>query len=167
MMADPILTLVAAVARNGAIGIEGGLPWRLPGDLAFFKRVTMGRPVLVGRKTWESLPRKPLPGRRNLIVTRDAAYAAEGAEVFTDLDAAVVRAAALTDNEISVIGGSELYRQILPRARRLYLTEVDVAPEADTFFPNFDRSAWIEVWREAGPAAADGPSYDFVLLERR
>lgn len=164
-MTSPILSLVVAVARNGAIGIDGGLPWRLPGDLAFFKKVTMGKPILMGRKTWESLPRKPLPGRPNLIVTRDPAYVAEGGAVFSDIDAALAHVGSV--GEVAVIGGAELYRQTLDRADRIYLTEVDAAPDADTFFPEFDRTAWTETWSEPGPPAPDGPDYRFVLLERR
>ncbi len=174
-MTDCAISLVVAVARNGAIGIKSGLPWRLPGDLAFFKRVTMGKPILMGRKTWESLPRKPLPGRPNLIVTREAGYQAEGAEVFSDLESALARgqdlARASGANDIAVIGGADIYRQTLPIATHLYLTEVQAEPEADTFFPDFDRSAWHEEWREAGPPPADtnvaAPDYDFVLLIRR
>ena len=166
------LALVVAVAANGAIGIDGGLPWRLPGDLAFFKRVTLGKPIVMGRKTWESLPRKPLPGRPNLVVTRAQGYTADGAEVFGSLDAALKRgedlARAAGVDEVSVIGGAEIYRQALEKADRLYLTEVDAAPEADTFFPDFDRSIWREEWREPGPRQADdtGPDYSFVLLAR-
>ena len=166
------LALVVAVASNGAIGIDGGLPWRLPGDLAFFKRVTLGKPVVMGRKTWESLPRKPLPGRPNLVVTRAQGYMADGAEVFGSLDEALERGAALayaaSVDEVSVIGGAEIYRQALEKADRLYLTEVAAAPEADTYFPDFDRSAWREEWREPGPREADdsGPDYSFVLLTR-
>jgi dihydrofolate reductase len=162
-----LVSLVVAVAKNGAIGVDGGLPWRLPGDLAFFKRVTMGKPLVMGRKTWESLPRKPLPGRPNLVVTRQAGFAAEGAEVFAAVDAALDHAATLGE-EIAVIGGAEIYRQTLARADRLYLTEVDAEPEADTFFPTFDRGDWREVWREPGPGGDDAsaPDYAFVLLER-
>lgn len=159
-----LVSLVVAIARNDAIGVDGGLPWRLPGDLAFFKRVTMGKPLVMGRKTWESLPRKPLPGRPNLVVTRQSDFDAEGAEVFATVETALARAAALGE-EIAVIGGAEIYRQALPSADRLYLTEVDAAPEADTFFPSFDRAAWRESWREPGPTG-DGPDYAFVLLER-
>lgn len=175
---EPKVALVVAVAQNGAIGVEGGLPWRLPGDLAFFKRMTMGKPILMGRRTWQSLPKRPLPGRPNLVVTRDAGTAAaarrDGAEVFGDLTEAMARARSLAAEagaeEVSVIGGAEIYRQTLPLADRLYITEVKAAPAADTFFPAFDRSAWREVWREPGPPPAQAdtpaPDYDFVLLER-
>jgi dihydrofolate reductase len=174
-MTEIHIAFVVAIARNGAIGIEGGLPWRLPGDLAFFKRMTMGKPILMGRKTWESLPRKPLPGRPNLIVTRDADYKADGAEVFSHIDDALARgrnlAREMRVDEISVIGGAEIYRQTLPVATRLYITEVDAEPEADTFFPDFDRSQWQEAWREPGPPPTDpaisAPDYSFILLTRK
>lgn len=171
-MTAPRIALVVAVARNGVIGVEGGLPWRLPGDLAFFKRVTMGKPILMGRKTWESLPRKPLPGRPNLVVTRAEGYEAPGATVHADLDDALTAGLDMATSagveELSVIGGAEIYGQSLDRATRLYLTEVDAAPEGDTYFPAFDKAAWREVWREPGPPGQDetAPPYAFVLLER-
>jgi len=175
---EPKIALVVAIAENGAIGVEGGLPWRLPGDLAFFKRTTLGKPIVMGRRTWQSLPKRPLPGRPNLVVTRAEEIAAQaardGAEVFGDLSDALTRARALAvqagAEEVSIIGGAEIYRQTLPQADRLYITEVKAAPAAATFFPAFDRSAWREVWREAGPPPKDpktpAPDYDFVLLER-
>jgi len=175
---EPKIALVVAIAANGAIGVAGGLPWRLPGDLAFFKRITMGKPLVMGRRTWQSLPRRPLPGRPNLVVTRDPAAATaageEGGEVFGELTEAMARARSLAAEtgaeEISVIGGAEIYRQTLPMADRLYITDVKAAPAADTFFPAFDRSAWREVWRETGPPPKEpdpsAPDYDFVLLER-
>lgn len=174
-MTDIHIAFVVAIARNGAIGIEGGLPWRLPGDLAFFKRTTMGKPILMGRKTWESLPRKPLPGRPNLIVTREQSYSAPDAEVFSDINDALTRGRVLARemgvDEISIIGGAEIYRQTLPVATRLYITEVDAEPKADTFFPEFDRTEWTEEWREPGPPPTDpdvsAPDYSFVLLTRR
>ena len=174
-MTDIHIAFVVAIARNGAIGIEGGLPWRLPGDLAFFKRTTMGKPILMGRKTWESLPRNPLPGRPNLIVTRDADYQAEGADVFSDINEALARGRALAQemgvDEVSIIGGAEIYRQTLPVATRLYITEVDAAPTADTFFPQFDKSQWQEAWRDPGPPQTDpavsAPDYSFILLTRK
>ena len=163
------IALVVAVARNGAIGVEGRLPWRLPGDLAHFKKVTLGKPVLMGRKTWESLPRRPLPGRPTLVVTRAAGYPAAGAEVLGSLDAALARGRALAlasgAGEIAVIGGAEIYAACLSRAARIYLTEVDAAPDADAFFPEFDRKAWQEEERVAGPPG-DGPPYAFVVLTR-
>lgn len=168
------IALVVAVADNGAIGRDGGLPWRLPGDLAYFKRVTMGKPLVMGRKTWESLPKRPLPGRPNLVVTRQADYAAPGGAVCGSLDAALDRAegllddAGLDDPEICVIGGAALFRDSLPVADRLYLTEVHATPEADVFFPAFTRDAWREVSRDSVETGADGaPAHAFVRLVRR
>lgn len=170
-LAHPI-ALVVAVADNGVIGADGDLPWRLPDDLRHFKRVTMGKPLVMGRKTWESLPKRPLPGRPNIVVTRRPDYSAQGAEVFTDLDAALARAdalagaAALDDPEISVIGGAEIFAATFGRATRLYLTQVHAKPEGDTLFPPFDRAEWRTVRREARPAVDDAPAHDFLLLER-
>lgn len=170
---DPKIVLVVAMARNRAIGIDGGLPWRLPGDLAFFKRVTMGKPLVMGRKTWESLPRKPLPGRPNLVVTRAVGYSADGAEVHDTVEGALSRARILARDagEVCVIGGAEIYRQTLPYADRLYLTEVDAEPEADTYFPDIAPAEWRETGRERGPPpqdpSVDAPDYHFVVLDRR
>ncbi|MBP5857333.1 dihydrofolate reductase [Marivibrio halodurans] len=166
------VALVVAVADNGVIGADGGLPWRLPEDLKYFKAVTMGKPIVMGRKTWDSLPRRPLPGRPNLVVTRQRDFMAEGAEIFTDIDAALARAdahasaAGLDDPEISVIGGAEIFRMTLPRAERLYLTEVHAHPEGDAFFPDFDRNAWRETARDDRPAAGDNPAHSFTRLAR-
>lgn len=166
------VALVVAVADNGVIGAGGGLPWRLPEDLKYFKAVTMGKPIVMGRKTWDSLPRRPLPGRPNLVVTRRHGFAAEGAEVFTDIDAALARADDLSgmaerdDPAIGVIGGAEIFRLVLPRADRLYLTEIHARPEGDVFFPDFDRSAWREVARDDRPAAEGAPAHSFTRLER-
>lgn len=158
----PEITLIAAVARNGVIGRENTLPWRLKADLAHFKRSTLGHPIVMGRKTWESLGR-PLPGRRNLVVTRNARYVAEGAEVFTDPQAAIAAAGADT---VYVIGGAELYRQLLDQADRLVLTEVAADVEGDAHFPGFDRSAFEEVAREAHTADTDN-EHDYAFVEYR
>ena len=146
--------------------MDGDLPWRLPGDLAFFKRTTMGKPIVMGRKTWESLPRRPLPGRPNIVVTRNSDYAAEGAIVVSSLAEGI---AAVEAEEVCVIGGAQLYTAAFDQVDTLYITEVDAAPEADTFFPEFDRNNWVEVWREPGPKEPDdsAPDYDFVRLDRR
>ena len=135
------LVLIAGVARNGAIGKDDALPWRLPEDLKHFKQHTLGWPVIMGRRTWESLPPafRPLPGRRNLVVTRQADWRAEGAEPAHSLDAALQR---VGDSERAfVIGGAQLYAEALPRADELLLTEIDADFEADAFFPAWDRSA--------------------------
>jgi len=158
------LSLIAAVAANGVIGRAGGLPWRIPADLRHFKAVTLGKPVIMGRKTWQSIGR-PLPGRRNIVVSRDARFVAEGAEVAASLDAAL--AAVADAEEAMVIGGAAIYAEALPRADRLYLTEVHADVEGDVYFPEFDRAAWRETAREDHPAGGDAPAFSFVTLERR
>jgi dihydrofolate reductase len=159
------LAVIAAVARNGVIGIDNKLPWHLPEDLQHFKALTMGHAVIMGRKTWESLPPKfrPLPGRRNIVVTRDTAYAATGATVVHSLEEA---AAAAGEAMAFVIGGAELYRQALALATRLELTEIDADYAGDAHFPDFDRAAWREVARATGRSAAGLP-FAFVSYERR
>lgn len=159
----PQVVLIAAVARNGVIGRDNTLPWRLKADLAHFKATTTGYPVLMGRKTWESLGR-PLPGRRNLVITRNEDYAAAGAEVFTSPEEAVEAAGS---QQVFVIGGAELYRQLLDRADALILTEVQAEPEGDAHFPAFDRARFIETKREHHPADADNEHpFDFVEYRR-
>ncbi len=157
------LSLIAAVARNGAIGKDNTLLWRLPEDLKFFKRTTLGCPVIMGRKTWDSIGR-PLPGRRNIVVTRNTAWRAEGAEVCHDLDSALVATA--NAPKVFVIGGGELYAQSLPLADELVLTEVDADFEGDTFFPEWDRGAFTEVSRESHLSEA-GWAYHFVVRRRK
>lgn len=169
-MTNPKLTLVVAVAKNGVIGRDGALPWRLSSDMKRFKAATMGKPVLMGRKTWDSLPRKPLPGRQNLILTRDAAFKAEGAWVYTDLNAMIAAARAMASaagvEEVCVIGGAQLYNAVLSQAERVILTEVNLAPDGDARL-DLDLSRWREVSREA-VAAGPNDDADFVVrtLER-
>jgi dihydrofolate reductase len=168
----PRLVLVAAVAENGVIGQDGDMPWRLPGDLKHFKKTTLGKPVIMGRRTFDSIGRKPLPGRPNIVLTRDKNFRAAGVTVAATLDEALQiaerEAAKLSAEEIAVIGGSTLYQETLPRAGRLYLTEVHASPEGDTRFPEFDRAAWREVSRD-GPKHEPGDafSYSFVVLDRQ
>ncbi|NJD33294.1 MAG: dihydrofolate reductase [Betaproteobacteria bacterium] len=163
-MSKPVLTVIAAVARNGVIGKNNRLPWHLPADLRHFRALTTGHAVIMGRKTWESLPAKfrPLPGRQNIVVTRDEAYRAEGATVVTSLPAAV---AAAQGDEAFVIGGAELYVAALPLADRLQLTEIDAAFDGDTHFPAIDPRQWRETAREAHQEET-GPGYAFVTYER-
>jgi dihydrofolate reductase len=159
------LNLIVARARNGVIGRDGELPWRLREDLAHFKRTTMGHPIVMGRKTWESIGR-PLPGRRNIVVTRSADYAAEGAEVAGSLEAALARCAGAA--EIFVIGGAELYAQALATAQRLIVTEIDADFEGDVHFPAPDRDTWRETAREHLVPTPERPfAMDFVIYERR
>jgi dihydrofolate reductase len=160
------ITLVAAVAKDGAIGRDNALLWHLPEDMARFKALTAGKPVVMGRRTWESLPQKfrPLPGRRNLVISRSLSEL-QGAEVFTSLDAAL--AACQTESETCVIGGRDIYALALPRADRLALTEVDVVfPEADRHFPAWPRDQFVEAQREARTSAA-GQRFDFVDYIRK
>jgi len=158
------LTLIAAVARNGVIGVDNRLPWHLPADLKHFKALTTGHTVIMGRKTWESLPEKfrPLPGRRNIVVTRNAGYQAEGAVVATSLHAAIEAA---ESGEAFVIGGAQLYATAMALANRLQLTEIDAAFEGDTFFPEIDRRQWQEAARETHRDET-GPGYAFVTYQR-
>ena len=143
----PALALIVAYAHNRVIGREGGLPWHYPEDLQHFKRVTMGHPILMGRKTYESIGR-PLPGRRNLVITRQDDYDAPGCEVFTSLPEAI-RAARETDALPFVIGGAAIYTLALPHATHLYITEIQETVEGDTFFPVIDASAWYETERQS------------------
>ncbi|MCW5725704.1 MAG: dihydrofolate reductase [Maricaulaceae bacterium] len=162
------ITLVAARARNGVIGRAGGLPWRLKSDLAIFKRVTTGKPVIMGRRTWESLPRHPLPGRENIVISRDAGYDAPGARVFTNLKAALDHASRSGAAEACVIGGAQIYAAALPLADRLYLTEVQAEPKGDAHFPSFAEGGWTEATCEAHAAGpADDCAFVFRVLERR
>lgn len=161
-----MISLIAVTARNRAIGKDNALLWQLPEDLRHFREITRGKPVIMGRKTWESLPAafRPLPGRRNIVVSRNAAYVAAGAELAATLDAAV-RLCADAD-EAFVIGGEQIYRQALPLADRLYLTEVDADADADAFFPELAPTDWQEVSRQA-KGAVDGPPYSFAVYQRR
>ena len=166
----PKLTFVVAVAKSGVIGRDGALPWRLSSDMKRFKAATMGKPVLMGRKTWDSLPRKPLPGRQNLILTRDADFKADGAWVYTDLNAMLAAARAMAEaagaEEACVIGGAQLYNALLPQADRIVLTEVNLEPEGDARL-DLDLSQWREVSREH-VERGDKDDADFVVrvLER-
>lgn len=130
----PRFTGVVAMAADRAIGIDQSIPWRLPEDMKLFKRLTMGHPILMGRKTWESLGR-PLPGRQNIVLTRDISYRAEGATVIPDLSA--LENLELTDSEVMVIGGAQIYAHLLPKMQKLYVSEVEGEYEADTWFPEF------------------------------
>ncbi len=154
-------TLVVAISRNGVIGRDNALPWRLPADLAYFKRVTMGKPVIMGRRTHESIG-KPLPGRQNIVVSRNPGYVAPGCVVVPSLEAAY-RAAGDAD-EVCVIGGTSLFEAALPDADRILLTEVDADVEGDTFFPPLDRSQWRETEVERHGLDERHP-YPFRIVE--
>lgn len=152
-MSVPQLVVIAAVAQNGVIGRDGQLPWHLPEDLAYFRRVTQGHPVLMGRRTWESLPARfrPLPGRRNLVLTRQRGWQAEGAEAVPDWPTA--KALLAGSEKVFLIGGAEVWASLLPEADALWLTEVQADVAGDTHFPDWPREAYREVARHPVPAA--------------
>jgi dihydrofolate reductase len=161
-----MLSLIIARADNGVIGSKGKLPWRLPADLKYFKAMTLGKPIIMGRKTWCSLGR-PLPGRQNIVLTRQPGFAAAGASVAASLDEALALAQEGGDErEVMVIGGAEIYHLALARADRVYLTEVHARPPGDTCFPAFDATEWREAARRDHGAEQDRPAYSFVTLER-
>ncbi|MCC4252980.1 MAG: dihydrofolate reductase [Pseudomonadota bacterium] len=157
------IVLVLARADNGVIGKDGDLPWRLPADLRHFKAITAGHPMLMGRKTFDSLPGL-LPGRRHIVLTRDRAWRAEGAEVAHDVEAAIALAKSPT---LMVIGGAEIYRLVLPIADRIELTEVHLDAEGDASIAYPDAAEWRETARADHPAAAGRPGYSFVTFARR
>ncbi|WP_439841437.1 type 3 dihydrofolate reductase [Aeromonas taiwanensis] len=160
------ISMIAAMAHDRVIGLDNQMPWHMPADLAHFKRVTLGKPVLMGRKTFESIGR-PLPGRRNLVISRNPAYQAEGVEVIDSVEAALALLGEGVD-ELMVIGGGHLYGQLLPRADRLYLTRIDLAVAGDTRFPAFDDEQWRLVGSEAHPADEKNPHpYRFETWQRR
>ena len=159
-----IISLIVAMDRRGVIGAGGALPWRLSGDLRHFKAITMGKPIIMGRKTHESIGR-PLPGRQNIVLTRQPGYTAPGCDVFHDAQSAL--AACAGHEEVMVMGGAALYEQFLHRAARIYLTRVEAEVDGDTWFPQFDESAWNEVERRDHPADERNEyPYSFLLLER-
>lgn len=166
MMSPVKISLIVARAKNGVIGVEGDLPWRLKADLAFFKATTLGKPILMGRNTWESLPRRPLPKRDNIVLTRDWTYAAEGARVYASYATAAAAARAIAtragQDEAFVIGGEALYTRAIATADRMYITEVDAAPKGDAFFPAFDESEWSEQSAVAH-SADDDNDHAFVM----
>ncbi len=162
------ITIIVARARNGVIGMGGALPWHLPADLKRFKAITVGKPVVMGRKTFESIG-KPLPGRQNIVLTRQTGWQADGVTVVPNL-AEAVAAAGLDPRirgHIMIIGGAEIYALALPIATRVELTEVDAAPAGDTILPAFDPARWREVAREVHGAEGERPGYSFITLERR
>ncbi|HEX6734171.1 MAG TPA: dihydrofolate reductase [Azonexus sp.] len=162
----PEIVLIAAVARNRVIGRDNRLLWNIPEDMAHFKALTAGHTVIMGRKTWESLPPRfrPLPGRRNIVVSRQAGYDAPGGEVAGSLEGALALAAG-TETAF-VIGGEQIYAQALPLARRLEITEVDLSPEGDAWFPEIPAAEWQESARREAPRS-EGPGCAFVTYRRR
>ena len=160
-----MLSIIAAVARNGVIGKDNQLLWHLPEDMRHFRETTRGKPVIMGRKTWESLPDafRPLPGRNNIVVSRNPAYQPARATLASTLNDAILKAG--DAEEVFVIGGAELYRLALPIADRLYLTEIDQDFEGDVYFPDIEEGNWEEASREI-PHSASGIRYSFVRYRR-
>ena len=156
------ISLIAAVARNGVIGAGNALPWRLPEDLRRFKSLTLGHPVIMGRKTYESIGR-PLPGRRNIVVTHNAGFSAVGCETAASIEAAIEACASTTD-EVFIIGGAQIYAEALPLVQRLHLTEVRADYAGDAYFPAIDRGLWQETSRESHRTEA-GLEFDFAVYD--
>lgn len=160
-----MISLLVAMDKNQLIGKDNDLPWRLPADLAYFKRVTMGHPIIMGRKTYDSIGR-PLPGRENIIVTRDTSYEAEGCKVIHSIEE-IVKMNEQTDQELFVIGGAEIFKEILPYSDRLYITEINEEFEGDTYFPAFDKSKWEVISEEKGIKDEKNPyDYKFLVYEK-
>ncbi|MBH3310555.1 dihydrofolate reductase [Pseudomonas mosselii] len=165
------LSLIAALAENRVIGIDNSMPWHLPGDFKYFKATTLGKPIIMGRKTWDSLGR-PLPGRLNIVVSRQPGLQLAGAEVFASLEEALVRAEQWAREqgvgELMLIGGAQLYGQALDKGlvNRMYLTRVELSPEGDAWFPEFDRGQWQMSASEPQPAEGHGPVYHFEVWDK-
>jgi dihydrofolate reductase len=165
------LAFVVAVAKNGVIGRNGHLPWRVSTDLKHFKRLTMGKPIVMGRRTWDSIGR-PLPGRETIVITRDPNFSADGAHLADSIEAglelAQEQAARIAADTIMIVGGSNIFAALLDRADIIHLTEVDLAPEGDVLFPPLDPAQWVEVACEAPPRAAnDEANVRFLTYARR
>lgn len=162
-----MISMIAAMAHDRVIGMNNQMPWHLPADLAHFKRVTLGKPVLMGRKTFESIGR-PLPGRRNLVISRNPGYSADGVEMVDSVEVALARLQAEGVEELMVIGGGYLYEQLLPRADRLYLTRIDLAVAGDTRFPTFPEAEWVRLESESHEPDDRNPHpYLFETWQRR
>ena len=163
--------MIAGVAENGVIGSDQTIPWRVPSDMAFFKRTTMGKPVVMGRKQYETVG-KPLPGRSNIVITRQKGYQSEGVLVFHDIDSALQRAREIAQadgvDEIMIIGGGELYAQLMGRADRLYISHIDLSPPGDVRFPAIAPEQWTVVdLPEVAPSPRDEAAYRVKVYERR
>ena len=164
------LAMIAAVAENNAIGINNKMPWYLPGDLRYFKAVTMGKPIIMGRKTFDSL-KKPLPGRTNIVITRDQNWHHGGVKVVHSMDDAIALAESVSlingNQEVMIIGGEQIYRMALEKADRLYLTRVHQSFEGDAFFPELNESQWQETSRQDLRSEDENPiTYSYLVLDR-
>jgi len=159
------VSAVVAASENGVIGREGGLPWHVSSDLKLFKEITLGKPVIMGRRTWESLPRKPLPGRRNIVITRQADFVAEGAELVHSVDEALAVCAGEAD--VSIIGGGQVYAEAMSRTDRIYLTRIHLDVDGDTFLPELKASEWHEVERRRfARGERDDAEFTLIVMDR-
>ncbi len=159
------VSAVVAASENGVIGREGGLPWHVSSDLKLFKEITLGKPVIMGRRTWESLPRKPLPGRRNIVITRQADFVAEGAELVHSVDEALAVCAGEAD--VSIIGGGQVYAEAMSRTDRIYLTRIHLEVDGDTFLPELKASEWHEVERRRfARGERDDAAFTLIVMDR-
>ena len=164
------ISLIVAMAQNRVIGLDGGIPWHISADLKFFRRVTMGHPIVMGRKTYQSIG-GALPGRTNIVITRNEKFHAPDADVVHDLGSGLEKAEAMAEiegsGEVFIIGGANIYAQAMGRAERIYLTEIDLTPPGDAWFPELDEGGWRETSRHSHEAEEPGgPAYSFVQLER-
>lgn len=164
----PVLSAIVAMDQNRLIGKDNALPWHLPADLKHFKASTMHKPIVMGRKTWDSIG-KPLPGRDNIVISRDVTLQLQGAYVVLSIEAAIEQAVAIDPavEEIMFMGGSTIYEQVLPDLDRLYITQIDYTFAGDAWFPEFDWSQWQEISRETHQDAEQNFRYHFILLERK
>lgn len=159
------VSAVVAASDNNVIGKDGGLPWHVSSDLKLFKEITLGKPVIMGRRTWESLPRRPLPGRRNIVITRNSDYEAEGAELARSVDEALSLCAG--EDEVSIIGGGQVYAEAMVRTDRVYLTRIHMTVEGDTYLPEMPEDEWREVERrEFEKGERDDAAFTLVVLDR-
>lgn len=159
------VSAVVAASENGIIGRDGGLPWHVSSDLKLFKEITLGKPVIMGRRTWESLPRKPLPGRRNVVITRNKTYKAEGAEVAASIDEALALCAG--EEEVSIIGGGQVYADAMGRTDRVYLTRIHMSVDGDTYLPEMPDDEWREVERRVfDKGEKDDAAFTLIVYDR-
>ena len=170
-MSNIAISIVVGIANNNVIGMSGGMPWHLSSDLKRFKQITLGNPIIMGRKTYESIGR-PLPGRLNIVITRNEGYGTEGIEIVGDLDVAIVRAqewaAENSSREICIIGGGEIYRQALPQCDRLHVTHIDASPDGDTLFPEIDEKIWSKTHQKRHSfGEKDTAATRYVVYERK
>ena len=165
-MTKPLISIIVAMSSNRVIGRDGGMPWHLPGDLKYFKSVTMGKPIIMGRKTFESIG-KALPGRLNIVISRTEQYWPQGITGVDSLETALTVASATSPEEIMIIGGGSIYREALPLADQIYLTEIAAVIEGDTYFPELNTAEWAEISSQTVPAGECPYALKFQVFERQ